>query len=77
MSVPATRVRTATLHHAQVLAARAPQPVRTLPDHGPAHLAAEPDGPMVPIVDTSAAPQGPSGANIAKSVIDKRALSPC
>lgn len=58
VSVPAARVRTVTLHHAQVLAAQAPQPVRTLPAHGPAHLVAEADGTMVPIVDTSAAPPG-------------------
>lgn len=58
VSVPAARVRTVTLHHAQVLAAQAPQPVRTLPAHGPAQIVAEADGTMVPIVDTSAAPPG-------------------
>ena len=58
VSVAVERVRTVTLHHAQVLAARVPQPVRTLPAHGPAYLVAEADGTMVPIVDTSAAPPG-------------------
>jgi len=58
VNVTVTRVRTVTLHHAQVLAAQVPPPVRTLPAHGPAHLVAEADGTMVPIVDTSAAPPG-------------------
>lgn len=58
VSVAVERVRTVTLHHAQVLAAQAPAPVRTLPAHGPAHLVAEADGTMVPVVDTSAAPPG-------------------
>ena len=58
VSVAVARVRTVTLHHAHVLAAQVPQPVRTLPAHGPAHLVAEADGTMVPIVDTSTAPPG-------------------
>jgi uncharacterized protein UPF0236 len=58
VSVAAARVRTVTLHHARVLAAQAPAPVRTLPAHGPAQLVAEADGTMVPLVDTSAAPPG-------------------
>ena len=58
VSVTVARVRTVTLHHAHVLAAHVPAPVRTLPAHGPAYVVAEADGTMVPIVDTSAAPPG-------------------
>ena len=58
VSVPAERVRTVTLHHAHVLAAQVPPPVRTLPAHGAAFIVAEADGTMLPIVDTSAAPSG-------------------
>jgi hypothetical protein len=36
VSVTVARVRTVTLHHAHVLAAHVPVPVRTLPAHGPA-----------------------------------------
>ena len=64
VSVPVDRARTVTLQHAHVLAAQEPQPVRTLPARGPAHIVAEADGTMVPIVDTSAAPPlGPTGAS--------------
>ena len=58
VSVAVERVRAVTLHHAHVLAAQVPLPVRTLPAHGPVHLVAEADGTMVPIVDTRAAPPG-------------------
>ena len=58
LSVPVERARTVTLHHAHVLAARAPQPVRTLPAHGAERMVAEADGTMMPMVDTSAAPPG-------------------
>ena len=58
VSVRAERVRTVTLHHAHVLAAAAPQPVRTLPASGAAYIVGEADGTMLPIVDTSAAPLG-------------------
>ncbi len=47
-----------TLHHANVLAASAPTPVRALPAVGAARIVAEADGTMVPIVDTSSAPFG-------------------
>lgn len=58
ISVPVERARTVTLHHAHVLAAQVPQPVRTLPAHGAERIVAEADGTMMPIVDTSAAPPG-------------------
>jgi predicted phage gp36 major capsid-like protein len=58
VSVPAERVHTVTRHHAHVLAAQVPPPVRTLPAHGAAFIVAEADGTMLPIVDTSAAPPG-------------------
>ena len=55
MSVTHERVRTVTLHHAETLAAIAPAPVRTLPACGAAHIVAEADGTMVPVVDTTTA----------------------
>lgn len=58
VSVPVERARTVTLHHAHVLAAQAPQPVRTLPAHGAERIVAEADGTMMPMVDTSAAAPG-------------------
>ena len=58
VSVTHERVRTVTLHHGEVLAAQTPQPVRTLPARGAAHIVAEADGTMVPLVDTSSAPPG-------------------
>lgn len=58
VSVPVERARTVTLQHAHVLAAQAPQPVRTLPAHGAERIVAEADGTMMPMVDTSAAPPG-------------------
>ena len=58
ISVPVERVRTVTLQHAHMLAAQAPQPVRTLPAHGAEWIVAEVDGTMLPIVETSAAPAG-------------------
>jgi hypothetical protein len=76
VTVAVERVRTVTLHHAHVLAAQVPQPVRTLPAHGPAQIVAEADGTMVPIVDTSAAPRAPTGASIGGRAIRKRAWSP-
>jgi hypothetical protein len=58
VSVAVGRVRTVTLHHANVLAARQPRPVRTLPAVGAERIVAEADGTMLPIVDTSGAPAG-------------------
>ena len=58
VNVPVARVRTVTLHHAQVLAAQTPEPVRTLPARGAERIVAEADGTMVPVVDTAAAPPG-------------------
>jgi len=56
VSVPVSRVHAVTLHHAQILAAQIPQPVRTLPERGAERVVAEADGTMVPVVDTAAAP---------------------
>lgn len=56
--VPVERVRIVTLHHGNVLTARAPTPVRALPAVGAERIVAEADGTMIPIVDTSAAPAG-------------------
>jgi len=58
VEVPVERVRTVTLHHAQVLAAQTPEPVRTLPARGAERIVAAADGSMVPVVDTAAAPPG-------------------
>lgn len=58
VSAPVERARAVTLQHAHVLAAQAPQPVRTLPARGAEWIVAEADGTMMPIVDTSAAPAG-------------------
>ena len=58
VSVPVSRVRAVTLHHAQVLAAPMAEPVRTLPARGAGRIVAEADGTMVPVVDTAAAPPG-------------------
>ena len=56
LSVPVSRVHAVTLHHAHVLAAQIPEPVRTLPARGAKCIVAEADGTMVPVVDTTAAP---------------------
>ena len=56
--VPVSRMHAVTLHHAHLLAAQTPEPVRTLPARGAERVVAEADGTMVPVVDTAAAPPG-------------------
>lgn len=58
VTVPPERVRQVTLHHAGRRVEPAPPPCTRLRTRGPAHLLAEADGTMLPIVDTSAAPAG-------------------
>lgn len=58
VAVSAERVRRTCLHHAGRLAAVPPVPCTRLRATGPAHIVAEADGTMVPIVDTGAAPPG-------------------
>ena len=58
VSVPVNRTRGVCLHHAEVLAQRLPEPVRTLGAGGPDHIVAEADGTMVPVVETTQAPAG-------------------
>lgn len=58
VSVSVSRVHAVTLHHAHVLAAPTPEPVRTLPARGAERIVGEADGTMAPLVDTTAAPPG-------------------
>ena len=58
VSVTSERVRQVSLPHAGRLAQTTPPACTVLRAQGPAHLLAEADGTMLPIVDTSAAPPG-------------------
>ena len=58
VAVTPERVRQVCLTHAGRLVETAPPACTTLRAHGPAHLVAEADGTMLPIVDTSSAPAG-------------------
>ena len=58
VSVTPERVRQVSLHHAGRLVETAPPACTVLRAHGPAHLLAEADGTMLPIVETSSAPPG-------------------
>jgi len=58
VSVPVSRVQSVTLHHAQVLAAQTPEPVRTLPACGAERIVAEADGTMGPVVNVNARASG-------------------
>jgi Uncharacterised protein family (UPF0236) len=56
LSIAVERVRRTCLHHAHLLAARAPEATGTLAAEGAAAIVAEADGTMIPTVDCTAAP---------------------